>query len=163
MGDAERAAEQDMLDAALNLSATLLKVGHHGSDTSTSYVFLREVMPEYAVISVGEDNPYGHPEESVLSRLEDAGTAVYRTDQHGTIICRSDGRKLSLSVEKGRTAEMRETESEEPSYIGNRNSKKLHFGWCSSVEDMKESNKVPILDRDSAIAEGYVPCKRCDP
>lgn len=61
----------------------MLKVGHHGSNTSTSYVFLRQIMPAYAIISCGKDNAYGHPHEEVLSRLADEGAAVYRTDECG--------------------------------------------------------------------------------
>ena len=60
-GDAERAEEQDLLNAGVSLQSTVLKVGHHGSDTSTSYPFLRAVAPQYAVISVGAGNSYGHP------------------------------------------------------------------------------------------------------
>ena len=81
-GDAERTAEADILDAGYNLSATVLKVGHHGSDTSTSYPFLREIMPEYAVIQVGKGNSYGHPTEDTLSKLRDANAKVYRNDLH---------------------------------------------------------------------------------
>lgn len=99
MGDAGWEAEHDMIGSGLALSADVLKVGHHGSDTSSSYVFIREVMPKYAVISVGSDNPYGHPSEDTISRLVDAGAMVYRTDQCGTIICRSDGRDLYFKTE----------------------------------------------------------------
>lgn len=99
-GDAEWDSEHAMVDSGCELSATLLKVGHHGSDTSSGYVFLREVMPQYAVISVGSDNPYGHPSEEVLSRLRDAGAQVYRTDLHGTIICHSDGFVLKIETER---------------------------------------------------------------
>lgn len=99
-GDAEWDAEHDMVESGADLSATLLKVGHHGSDTSSSYVFLREVMPKYAVISVGENNRYDHPSENVLSRLHDARTTVYRTDKDGTIICSSDGENLFFTTEK---------------------------------------------------------------
>ena len=73
-GDMETKAEKDLLDRGADLSATVLKVGHHGSDTSSSYSFLREVMPEYAVISVGENNDYGHPNDDVLSRLSEVST-----------------------------------------------------------------------------------------
>ncbi|MDR3209460.1 MAG: MBL fold metallo-hydrolase, partial [Oscillospiraceae bacterium] len=90
-GDAERAAESDMLDAGCDLRATVLKVGHHGSDTSSTYPFLREVMPQYAVVSVGAGNSYGHPDLDTLSRLRDAGAAVFRTDLQGDITCVSDG------------------------------------------------------------------------
>ena len=99
-GDAEWDAEHDMVDSGYDLSAAVLKVGHHGSDTSSSYVFLREVMPKYAVISCGKDNSYGHPTEAVLSRLRDAGTQVFRTDLQGDIMCVSDGNELTFAVEK---------------------------------------------------------------
>ena len=66
-GDAEREEEEDILDTGEVLKSTVLKVGHHGSDSSTSYPFLREVMPEYGVISVGTGNTYGHPTQEVLS------------------------------------------------------------------------------------------------
>ena len=90
-GDMETGAEADLLDSGADVRATVLKVGHHGSDTSTSYRFLREIMPEYAVISVGEGNKYGHPSEEVLSRFRDAGAQVYRTDIQGHIVAKSDG------------------------------------------------------------------------
>lgn len=93
-GDAEWEAEHDLVESGIDLSANVLKVNHHGSETSTSYVFLREVMPTYAVISVGADKTNGHPSDEVLSRLEDAGAIVMRTDQMGTIKCVSDGQNI---------------------------------------------------------------------
>ena len=100
-GDATRIAEADILDAGYDLSATVLKVGHHGSDTSTSYPFLREIMPKYAIISVGKDNEYGHPTDNTLSRLRDADVQVLRTDLRGTIVCISDGEEVAFETEKG--------------------------------------------------------------
>lgn len=99
-GDAERLSEYDMADSDEKLSATVLKVGHHGSNTSSTYVFLRKVMPTYAVISCGRDNSYGHPHTEVLSRLADVGATVYRTDERGTITCRSNGEKVTFKTEK---------------------------------------------------------------
>lgn len=99
-GDAERPSEYDMADSDEKLSATVLKVGHHGSNTSSTYVFLRKVMPTYAVISCGRDNSYGHPHAEVLSRLADVGATVYRTDERGTITCRSNGEKVTFKTEK---------------------------------------------------------------
>ncbi len=96
-GDAEYATETAMLEAGVDLSATVLKVGHHGSSTSTSYRFLNAVMPQYAVISVGKDNSYGHPHEEVLSRLRDADVTVLRTDERGDIICESDGKRVTFN------------------------------------------------------------------
>ena len=68
-GDAEWEAEHDLLNAGVDLSADVLKVGHHGSESSTSYWFLREVSPSYAVISVGKENQYGHPSENTICSL----------------------------------------------------------------------------------------------
>ena len=104
-GDAERTEEQDLLNAGVNLQSTVLKVGHHGSDTSTSYPFLRAVAPQYAVISVGAGNSYGHPTEAVLSRLRDAGVTTFRTDMQGEITAVSDGQTVNFSVAKNAAAE----------------------------------------------------------
>ena len=104
-GDAERAEEQDLLNAGVNLQSTVLKVGHHGSDTSTSYSFLRAVAPQYAVISVGAGNSYGHPTEAVLSRLRDAGVTTFRTDMQGEITAVSDGQTINFSTEKNAATE----------------------------------------------------------
>ena len=100
-GDIEWEAEHDLVDSGVALSADVLKVPHHGSDTSSSYVFLRAVMPSYAIISVGEDNAYGHPAEDTLSRLRDSGADVLRTDMAGTIQIYSDGVSLQISTERG--------------------------------------------------------------
>lgn len=94
-GDAEKKLEDAIIDAGVSLSADLLKVSHHGSEKSTSYRFLREVMPEYAVISVGK-NSYGHPADDVLSRLSDARAKIYRTDLMGDIAVVSDGKNLKV-------------------------------------------------------------------
>lgn len=95
-GDAEYEVEQTLLESGCDLSATVLKVGHHGSSTSTSYRFLNEIMPQYAVISVGKNNSYGHPHDEVLSRLRDADVTVYRTDELGDITCISDGKTVTF-------------------------------------------------------------------
>lgn len=104
-GDAEREAEQAILSSGVSIASTVLKVGHHGSENSTTYPFLREIMPSYAVISVGEDNSYGHPTEDALSRLRDADVKVYRTDLQGHIVCTSDGKEVSFSVSKNANAD----------------------------------------------------------
>jgi len=99
-GDAERPLEQDILEEGYDISATVLKVGHHGSDSSTTYPFLREIMPRFAVISCGADNPYGHPHENLLSRLRDADVTLFRTDMQGTITAVSDGTTVTMSTER---------------------------------------------------------------
>lgn len=100
-GDAEREAEQAVLaDYPELLAADVLKVGHHGSADATTYLFLREIMPEIAVISCGADNLYGHPTDSVLSRLRDAEVTVYRTDLHGDITIGFDDGEWYVTTEK---------------------------------------------------------------
>ena len=95
-GDAESDEEEEILNSGADLKSTVLKVGHHGSRTSTSYPFLREVMPQYAVISVEKGNSYGHPNEETLSKLSDAGVEVYRTDESGDIVMTSDGNSINI-------------------------------------------------------------------
>ena len=99
-GDAESDEEEEILNSGADLKSTVLKVGHHGSRTSTSYPFLREVMPQYAVISVEKGNSYGHPNEETLSKLSDAGVEVYRTDESGEIVMTSDGNNISITTSK---------------------------------------------------------------
>ncbi len=90
-GDAEELVETDLLESGTDLKADVLKVGHHGSSSSTSDAFLDAVSPGYAIISCGKDNDYGHPHKEVLKRLEKAGTKVYRTDINGDITMISNG------------------------------------------------------------------------
>ena len=99
-GDAETEEEASVLLAGTNVASTVLKVGHHGSYSSTSEAFLAAVAPEYAVISVGADNEYGHPHLGPLSRLQNVCKAVYRTDENGEIVCWSDGETVTFAIEK---------------------------------------------------------------
>ena len=136
----------------------MLKVGHHGSDTSTGYRFLRAVMPTYGVISVGKGNSYGHPCEGPLSKLRDAGVTVYRTDEMGHIIVTSDGTNITFRHETG-TPDVPNGTMGAITYIGNINSKKLHVEGCASLP--KEENRAYFDDYDEAIAAGYTPCSKC--
>lgn len=96
-GDAQTSNEETMIKKGYDLSADVLKVGHHGSRTSTCKDFLNKVNPKYAVISVGKGNDYGHPHKEAMNRLKAAGVKVYRTDESGTIVCTSDGSNISFS------------------------------------------------------------------
>lgn len=96
-GDMERIAEIDLIESGADVKADVLKVGHHGSYSSTCYRFLREVAPAYAVISVGAGNDYGHPHEDPLSRLEDADVTIYRTDTMYTVVASSDGENITFT------------------------------------------------------------------
>lgn len=185
-GDAEREEEQDILDTGYALQSTVLKVGHHGSANSTTYPFLHEIMPEYAVISVGTGNSYGHPTEAALSRLRDADVTVFRTDLQGDVICASDGNVVSFKIERNADAdtlggighnsvqsenntpmpaeEPPQNGSSEREYVLNTNTHKFHYPSCSSVTDMSEKNKSYYTGtRDELIGMGYSPCGRCSP
>ncbi|MGG7142579.1 ComEC/Rec2 family competence protein [Clostridium nigeriense] len=95
-GDAEEEVEQEVLANNLNLKSDVLKVGHHGSSTSTSETFLDSVNPKISVISVGKNNSYGHPTENTLNKLKK--TNIYRTDINGNIIITSDGSNIKVSL-----------------------------------------------------------------
>ena len=90
-GDMEAEEESDLLASGANLSADILKVGHHGSESSTTLPFLLAVHPEAAVISVGAGNDYGHPHPEVLERLAEQDIPVFRTDEQGTLVFGSGG------------------------------------------------------------------------
>lgn len=95
MGDTEFEGEDRILSLGHSIRSDVLKVGHHGSRTSTSINFLEAVRPEYAVISVGARNKFGHPNLETLRRLGDYGVKVFRTDLNGAVIFRSDGTNLT--------------------------------------------------------------------
>jgi competence protein ComEC len=99
VGDLEGPGESNILGSGLEVNATILKVGHHGSDSSTTEPFLSAVRPEVAVISVGANNTYGHPSQEVLDRLPTHEVDVYRTDLNGNVTVTTDGMNYSISAE----------------------------------------------------------------
>ena len=105
-GDASSGAEKDMLATydAPKLHCDVLKVGHHGSRTSSSARFLAAVAPSYGLISLAAGNDYGHPHTETLKRLEDAGVTVLRTDVLGTLLVTSDGESLIFSRNAGQAS-----------------------------------------------------------
>lgn len=96
-GDMEEVAERELVEAEVDLKADVLKVGHHGSSSSTSYRFLRAVAPTYGVISLAAANEYGHPHRDPMSRLRDADVTIYRTDTMYDIVAFSDGETISFT------------------------------------------------------------------
>lgn len=100
-GDAEKISEREMLAKGYNLQADVLKVGHHGSNSSSDPLFLAKVSPAYAIISVGKDNSYGLPKQETLDKLSAVNSKIYRTDVTGTIIVKSDGQNIIIETEKG--------------------------------------------------------------
>ena len=161
-GDMETEAETDMLDhweGRMDWNVDVLKVGHHGSSTSTSYRFLYETDPEYAVISCGKGNSYGHPHKEVVSRLKDAGVPMLRTDELGTIVAVSDGREICVTWANQAMQPADVEPGEEVTYIGNKNSRKFHLSTCSNLP--KEENQVIFDSYADAVAAGYTPCGSC--
>ena len=106
MGDAGIEVEKDLIEKYILQDIDVLKVGHHGSKTSSSKVFIDKLKPKYSVISVGKNNRYGHPNDNVLNNLEDS--IIYRTDQNGSIMFKIKNNKLKIetcSPQKGVTME----------------------------------------------------------
>ena len=164
-GDMESDAERDLVESGANLKADVLQVGHHGSSTSSSYIFMNAVLPEMGIISCGANNKYGHPHEETLSILRDAGVDTYRTDLLGTITIGSDGSNYTVSSEHYATdAELNPTDpaassTAQQAYIGNVNSKKFHLPTCLNLP--AEKNQILFSSYDEAIAAGYEPCATC--
>ncbi len=100
VGDAEETEEAVIMNSGADVHAQILKVGHHGSRNSTSLDWLQAVSPQVGVISVGENNRYGHPHPEVLELLSRFGVKVYRTDQQGTITVVTDGTTYQVSTER---------------------------------------------------------------
>lgn len=97
-GDAEEEAETDIVNNKLDISADVLQVGHHGSKTASTKKFIDAVKPTYAVISCGEGNSYGHPHAATLNTLRAAGVKLFRTDEQGSIVATSDGKKITWNT-----------------------------------------------------------------
>ena len=163
-GDMETTAENDMLDyweGRVDWNIDLLKAGHHGSSTSSGYRFLYETDPEYTVISCEKGNSYGHPHEEVVSRFDDAGVPMLRTDELGTILVVSDGQELVITWENQKAAPSRiePAEDVEKYFVGNKNSATFHAPDCDSLP--KEANRIYFDTYKEAIEAGGVPCGGC--
>lgn len=180
-GDAEAISEMEMVKKGFDIKADLLKVGHHGSSSSTCANFLSAVNPQFAVISVGEDNTYGHPHEGTMNRLKTRGIPVYRTDQCGTIICTSDGTNIKFNTKTGdysfrgtgttstnsnsattntntKTVTPSNTTNGEMKVYITKTGEKYHLAGCSSLS----KSKIEIILKE-AVEKGDTPCSRCNP
>lgn len=183
MGDAEEEEEKSILKKYSTLDCDVLKVGHHGSNDSTSRALLNAVNPQYAVISVGADNSYGHPKQGTLDRLVNGNVCICRTDLQGDIVFYSDGENLTVDTQKNATFEELAKGGEKISennvasssiglvaipanakYVLNTNTMKFHYPSCSSVADIYLKNRRDVsMSRDEIISMGYNSCKRCHP
>lgn len=99
-GDADYKSERAMIASGLDLDCEVLSVGHHGSASATSESFLEATTPEYAIISCGKDNSYGHPHKEVLQFLQDFEVEIFRNDEMGTIVAETDGMTIMWGMEK---------------------------------------------------------------
>jgi beta-lactamase superfamily II metal-dependent hydrolase len=173
-GDAEKESEKEILNAGYDVSADVLKCGHHGSSTSSSTDFLDAVSPTYAVISCGKDNDYGHPHKETLSSLNARNINILRTDELGTVVITSDGNSISVNggesenvtssdkTDNTSTAVQTDTTSDSTEqYIGNSSSKKYHRSTCSALPS--EKNRVYFTSKQDAENQGYSACGNCKP
>lgn len=162
-GDMETEAESDMLDYWGDenplFRADVLKVGHHGSNTSTGYRFLNAVAPEYGVISVGTGNSYGHPHKEPLEQLSQAEVTLLRTDELGHVLAHSDGQTVTFTWQNQYAQPSQAEPGEAIRYIGNRNSHTFHGPDCNSLP--QEKNRVYFDSYQEAVSAGYKPCGGC--
>lgn len=157
-GDAETVSENQISD---DISADVLKVGHHGSETATGDSFLKKVNPVFALISVGKNNSYGLPDSSVLKKLEKAGCTIYRTDENGIITVITDGSLLSVYAEKGFSAiPSVENSANEIKFYRTKTGKKYHYANCSSIANSTTVTEITFAE---ATAENLTPCSKCIP
>ena len=155
-GDIEKEAEMDLIEAGYDLKSDVLKVAHHGSNSSSSEEFLKAVDPDYSVISLGKDNSYGHPHKETLDRLNSMGIEILRTDELGDIVVKSDG--VSLTV-KGVAFNETNRQTDNTIYIGNKNTKVFHSKGCKSLP--KEENQVIFNSYEQAIEADFTPHSQC--
>lgn len=192
-GDAEEEAENDLLTQNTSVRADVYQAGHHGSRTSSSIAFMQAVNPAYAVISCQEGNSYGHPHAQTMNRFRERGMKVFRTDEQGSIIAVSDGSEItwncapseswqagepvgsaaieeqaekqqSNTPENGNTTAAtieQKPDNTELTYVLNVRTMKFHRPDCSSLPTTNRSDSS--LGREEIMAQGYEPCKRCNP
>ena len=174
MGDAEKESEAEILASGQKISADVLKVGHHGSNSSSTTAFIKAVSPKYAIISSGKGNSYGHPAALTLATLSSFGAEVHRTDEEGTIIVTSDGENITLeSLTTGNqpraptVTSASSTTVEQDSSAHNdeqsvtvyvtKSGTKYHLDGCRYLS----SSKIPISLEEAR--KKYQPCSVCHP
>ncbi len=164
MGDCTKVAEADLVDSGYDLSADVIKVGHHGSDGSSSERFISAVGAKYAVISCSEDNEYSHPSPYAVNRWEKSGAAVLCTDECADIVFRSDGESLELKTKNREDVSERTDDgfTAERSWILNTKTHTVHNPDCRYAKNINEDNvSYSSADITRLIAEGYRKCKNC--
>lgn len=146
-GDAGKAVENRLLKSGANLSADVIRISHHGSDTASTAPFLQAVGASWAVISCSER--YENPDDVIMERLLSLRSVPLCTDYVGDVVISSDGTTLTLETEKY--------------YVGNVNSDVFHRMTCASVGKMAQKNKHIVYSCEQAEYEGFRACKNCSP
>ncbi|TQR15313.1 MBL fold metallo-hydrolase [Psychrobacillus soli] len=131
-GDADAGVEKSMIKE-YNLKSTVLKAGHHGSDTSSSDAFIREVQPEVTILSYGENNMYGHPTPVIVTRLKKANSDIYSTAEIGNIVVRTDGKDYTVATDSLRND--KESVAETPLYISEKDVREEIVGITNQGEE----------------------------
>ena len=170
-GDIEKEREGQLLTKSRsNLNVDILKVGHHGSSSSSSPLFIKSVGPKIAVICCGQGNKYGHPHQETISLLQSLGIEIHRTDLNGTILVKTDGIDYQVFTEKESIrappivrAETETDKTQEYKYAASKKSEVFHYIYCSYVKKIKQEELILFKTREEAIASGRRPCKKCKP
>ncbi|AIY79261.1 MBL fold metallo-hydrolase [Clostridium botulinum] len=165
MGDAEALSEGEILAKQLDISADVLKLGHHGSHSSTSQAFLEKVNPRYAIVSCGKGNDYSHPHQETIDKLNKKGIEILRTDVSGTIISTSDGNNINFNVNASGTSTGNATNNNTPDtktksnsvWVANKTSKVYHSS--KDCSNMKNPTEISLED---AQTKGLKPCSKCN-
>jgi len=192
-GDAESVSENEILSKGFNIKSDVLKIGHHGSNSSTSQAFLDKVAPKYAIIMVGSNNTYGHPHQEIMEKLKAQGIIVYRTDENGTIVATSDGNKITFNTQAGsyaakgsgntsnssntsskttaggsnktpnKTSSKSSTAVVQPSTLNKDNSDRIVY-WTPNGKSYHYTKNCPTLSHSKTILSGPLSeCPKSDP
>ncbi|CDG37214.1 hypothetical protein CTHBC1_2631 [Acetivibrio thermocellus BC1] len=143
-GDAESVSENEILSKGFDIKSDVLKVGHHGSSSSTTQAFLNKVNPKYAIIMVGADNNYGHPHKETMDKLKAKGIPVYRTDENGTIVATSDGSNITFNTQPG-SYTSRESGSTSSSSVGTTSSNSSSKTTTSGSEKTSSESSTTVV------------------
>ena len=181
-GDCEEDAEADIIKNGYDISADVYQVGHHGSNTSSSQSFLDKVNPTYAVISCGEGNSYGHPRAETLTKFQNMGIQIFRTDDQGTIIAYSDGTNITWNMSpsenwspgeptSGSSTSTSSTTSNQTTVNNSENNGNSEtLVWLSATGSKYHKinncgnmnpNKATQVTEAEAIAKGKQKCSKC--
>lgn len=176
-GDAQTESEEEMLKKGYYLKSDVLKLGHHGSKSSTSPNFLKKVSPKYAIVSCGKNNDYGHPHKVTLQKLAAAKVQVFRTDLQGTIVVTTDGTTIKINKKASsvkinsppvnsssnktsnkKTTQVKTSNNQNMTVYITKTGKCYHLSGCDSLR----RSCIPITLKE-AKAKGYRPCPNCKP